>query len=322
MDIGKNRTVGALMGVVWLGLLVSSPATSGVECGDTVTGAAVRIDDHIGPCAENPALTIQGPANVNFNGFTLECASAGTTGIVITGQNAKVQNGTVLNCEDGIEITGDGQHQVLKMRVTSDQVAGDRGFRVRSDDNHLVQNMAEGFNGEGFRVEGEGNRLVNNQAVNNSGHGFRLRGNGEHELVNNLAEGNGEEGVRIDSDGNRLVNNVAINNGDEGFRARDGAGNTLINNRAEGNGATDGEAGFRVQSDENLLRNNTAVSNVGDGILLYVDQEEDESAENNEIAHNTADDNGGTDLVDQNPDCDNNVWFKNRYGTRNQDCVD
>jgi parallel beta-helix repeat protein len=311
----------AVNGLFGLGLLVGAPATLAVECGDTLTGGSVKVYENIGPCVESPALTVEGPVNVNFNGFTLDCGQA-STGISIIGQNAKVQNGTVANCEDGIVINGDGRHQVLKMRVTSDQVAGDRGVRVRSDNNHLVQNVAQGFNGEGFRVEGEANRLVNNAALNNSGHGFRLRGNGEHELVNNVADGNGEEGFRLDSDGNRLVNNRAINNGDEGFRARDGAGNSLVNNRAEGNGATDGEAGFRIQSDENLLRNNAAVGNVGDGILLYVDQDEGESPENNEIAHNTARNNGVTDLVDENPDCDNNVWFKNSYDTRNQDCVD
>lgn len=318
--VRPSRASAALMGFFWLGVLVWPPSTLAVECGGTLTDGSVRIDGDIGPCVESPALIIHGPVNVNFNGFTLECAGAGT-GIEITGQNAKVQNGIVLNCQDGIELRGDGGHQILKMTLTSTQMdRGDRGFRIRSDHNHLVQNIAERFNGEGFRVEGEGNRLVNNKALNNSAHGFRLRGNGEHELVNNLAEGNGEEGFRLDSDGNRLVSNIAIENGDEGFRARDGSGNTLINNRAEGNGITDKEAGFRVQSDENLLRNNTAVDNHGDGILLSVDEEE-EFAENNEISHNTARDNEGIDLVDENSDCDGNVWFKNRYRTSNPDCI-
>jgi parallel beta-helix repeat protein len=312
----RGKSHGKEMGFFGLALLIGSSSTLAVNCGDHLTGGSVRIDEDIGPCTEDPALTVEGPANVNFNGFTVECEEAGTTGIVITGHNATVQNGTVLNCEDGIRVAGDGQHQILKMTVTSSQQNyGNRGFRVTSDDNRLVGNMAQSFNGEGFRVEGEANRLVNNQALNNSGHGFRLEGNGKHQLINNRAEGNAQEGFRLDSDDNSLINNVGSNNGDEGFRARNGAGNSVINNRAKGNGATNDEAGFRIQSVENLLLNNTAVENVGDGILLQ------ESAESNEVAHNTAHNNGDTDLVDENLDCDNNDWFENKYDTRNQDCI-
>lgn len=315
MNLGVNKTLGAVAGFLGLTLLIGSSSALAVGCGDTLTGGSVRINEAIGPCAENPALTIEGPVNVNFNGFTLECSGADTTGISIKGHNAIVQNGTVLNCEDGIEVDGDGEHQVLKMTVTSNQSYGNRGFRVKSNDNRLVGNTAQAFYGEGFRVEGQGNRLVNNQALNNDDHGFRLRGDGNHELINNVADGNSAEGFRLDSDNNSLINNVSSNNGDEGFRARDGAGNSLLNNRAAGNGITDGEAGFRIQTDENLLLNNTAADNSGYGIYLT------ESAQNNEIAHNKAHNNSAPDLVDDNPDCDNNDWFKNSYDTRYPDCI-
>jgi parallel beta-helix repeat protein len=306
-------------------------------------GGTVGPEDHYaslsGPiegCSADPALTINGPVTVDLNGFSISCAGS-TTGIVVGGANARISNGSVVNCQDGIDVGGKGKHQLLKLTVTSTQnEVGDRGFRVRSDHNNLVNDSADQFNGEGFRIEGDDNRITNslatgttnegfringndNQITNsrsmeNNNHGFRVGGN-DNQLVNNQAEANVGEGFRLDGSGNRLVNNRADGNDDEGFRIRDGQNNTLINNSAEANGQSDGEAGIRIQGDDNTLRSNAFIDNVGDGILVT------EGAEGNTVIHNVATGNGVTDLVDENIDCDNNQWSKNRFGTRSQDCI-
>ena len=295
----------------------TQPAQAQLACGDTVPpGDHVSLGSDIGPCPEpGPALILVGPVNVNLNGFTVSC-SAAITGIEVQGIDARVRNGVVEDCEDAVVVDGEGQHKLLQLTVrsTQDQI-GDRGFRVRSDGNRLINNRAVEFNGEGFRIEGDDNRLIVNRATANANHGFRVD-ESNNRLVSNRARGNAGEGFRLDGDGNRLTNNAAVNNDDEGFRIRDGQNNTLINNRARENGITDNEAGIRIQGDGNTLRTNTFVDSFGDGVLVV------EGAENNTIMLNVAVDNEGTDLVDQNLDCDGNRWSKNVFQTASQDCIE
>ena len=271
-------------------LVWGTPPAAAQDCGATIgpgePGVEVFLDGDIGPCNTDPALTIEGPVTVNLNGFTISCvvpdADEGFMGIEIVGVNAWVLNGVVEDCEDGVVVDGGpggGRHIVTKLTVKSTQhQVGNRGFRVRSDGNHLIDNRANRFSGIGFRV---------------------------------------------DSSDNRLVNNLAVRNEDEGFRIEPEAqNNTLIGNQARNNGATDNEAGVRIRGDGNLLLSNTSRRNLGDGILLEVDQEESEAAENNSIIRNISLGNVGVDLVDQNPECDANRWLKNRARTTSQDCID
>jgi parallel beta-helix repeat protein len=328
-------------------LLVGGPPAARAQfaCGDTIlSGGIVLVRDDIGPCpAPGPALTVVGPVVVSLDGVTISCGAA-ITGIEVQGVNARVEGGMVEDCQDGVVVDGDGEHELLKLTVGSPgSRVGDRGFRVRSDRNHLLGNLADGFNGEGFRIDGDGNRVVgnlatgttnegfringdgnqlkNNRATENFNHGFRVGGN-DNELFGNRSAGNEGEGFRLDGNANHLGDNVAVDNFDEGYRIRDGQDNTLIRNLARGNGSSDNEAGIRVQQDGNTLRSNTFVNNFGDGILVVFDEDEGEAAENNTIIDNFATGNGGTDLVDQNPGCDNNQWTGNRFVTRSQDCID
>jgi parallel beta-helix repeat protein len=264
------------------------------DCGATIgpeePGVVVFLDGDIGPCGAetDPALTIEGPVTVNLNGFTVSCVvpdeGEGTKGIEVVGVNALVLNGVVEDCEDGVVLATDdevewGQHILKKVTVRSTQhQVGNRGFRIRSDGNHLINNRAAGFSGVGFRVDGSDNLLVNNTAARNDDEGFRI----EPEAQNN----------------------------------------TLIGNRARRNGATDNEAGIDIRGDGNVVFNNLSLHNFGDGILLAVDEEKDEAAENNSIIQNLSRRNLGTDLVDDNLECDSNRWLNNRFRTAFPDCVD
>ena len=296
------------------------PGQAQLACGDTIPpGGHVILDGDIGECVgPEPALTIEGPVNVNLRGFTISCA-ADIIGIEVIGSNAKIKNGIVENCDDAIEISGDGRHKIFRMEVTSDPDAevGSRGFRVVSDKNYLVGNLARQFNGEGFRIQGSDNRIVFNVARRNADHGFRVDEEEDHNILsNNISVGNGGEGFRLDGSGNRIVNNIAFGNQDEGFRIRDGQDNVLTGNRSRRNGEFDNEAGIRLQNSGNVLRGNRFIDNFGNGILVT------EEAQNNQIIHNVARANGDIDLVDEIPTrAMPNHWRRNRFGSASEDCI-
>jgi parallel beta-helix repeat protein len=73
-------------------------------------------------------------------------------------------------------------------------------------------------------------------------------------------------------------------------------------------------------ADDNLLKRNKALDSADDGIDLQ------EGAEDNVVKRNKASGNGtgpiedSFDLEDDNLDCDNNTWKKNK-GEKSQDCV-
>jgi len=74
-------------------------------------------------------------------------------------------------------------------------------------------------------------------------------------------------------------------------------------------------------ANENILTRNHVRKNLGNGINV------DNGAENNNIEHNIADRNGVDDTyfdaLDGNPDCDENIWCENHFGTKNpEDCID
>lgn len=156
------------------------------ECGDVIgPGGHVSLSNDITSCPEpGPAVKIVGPVSVNLKGYTISCGAA-ITGVEVQGENARIQNGVVEDCEDGIDVGGDGKHVLLKLTVTSTQnEVGDRGFRVRSDRNHLIDDYADHFNGEGFRIDGDDNRVTNDRATGTFNEGFRINGN-DNQIKNN-----------------------------------------------------------------------------------------------------------------------------------------
>ena len=335
---------GLMLPAAALVYLLSSSAQAGppsvFECGQTISAESgkVTLGADIGPCGSDtdPALTIEGPVKVNFNGHKVIC-DADINGIEVTGHDALIQNGIVKNCADAIRLIDDdaqdaevvGRHKIIRMIVRTDQSdVGKRGFRVDSDSNYLALNVALRFNGEGFRVDGKQNRLIRNTATHNQNHGFRVNGD-DNTLTANLArragsEENGGEGFRVEGNGNRLLNNIALKSQDDGFRIQEGQDNTLIRNVAQGNGLSGPHAGINLEGSSNRLHNNAVLGNTGNGILVSRgDEHPERNATNNSIDRNTARDNGDTDLVDEHetPPCDDNAWTRNRFGTASQDCI-
>jgi parallel beta-helix repeat protein len=262
-----------------------------VDCGDSIgVGETVTLTGDLGPCSGR-ALTIEGPARLNLNGFTVNCGE-GKDGIRVNGQKAIIQNGTVRDCDTAVDVRGNGYHQIVNLTVDNNEI----GFRLRS----------------GSSV----NHLINNTATNNSDRGFRVdEGSDNNKLTNNFAEFS-NKGFRIDGDNNNIVGNEANNNASENFQIK-GNNNRLVNNTANG-GPEEcfliDEIDEGVGGDENQLINNHATGCL-DGFVFSA------GAEGNSITNNRALGNG-TDLIDDDCANNNNVWKNNKFETSAGTCIE
>jgi parallel beta-helix repeat protein len=288
-------------------------ASAQPNCGDTIgPNQSVTLAGDLGPCnasTEAFALKVVGPATLNLGGFTVECDEADRPdGIVIEGEKAKVLNGEVLDCENGIVIggTGESKHKVKKVMTQNNALIG---FLVQSDKNKLIRNQAED-NVVGFVVNGDENKLVRNVADMNDFCGFEIAGEDNQLKRNEATQNTSLGGFGIFGENNQLVANTADDNNEDGFFVDDSGVNTgLIKNTATNND----EAGFRVQGDSGLLKKNRAENNDRHGI-----QVQNEGSENL-IIKNTALNNGDGvdffDLRDDTEECDDNTWSNNTFGT-------
>jgi parallel beta-helix repeat protein len=127
-----------------------------------------------------------------------------------------------------------------------------------------------------------------------NGAGFFIEGGTNNRFTENDASSNGGFGIILDGATNTwLDRNIANNTGDfSGITVGGGGGNRLTGNTANNNGA------FSLS---------------GFGIVV--------DSTGNEISGNTALGNGQGDLVDGNPNCDNNDWRNNTFGIANQSCI-
>ena len=227
-----------------------------------------------------------------------------------------MQNGTVTNCHFGIKVAGDGGHVVTKVIATGNS----QGFRIESDDNEVTYNRAiqndisfvvdEGNrnalkynlareNNVGFFIRmGDDNLLSKNQAIRNRfEQSFAVFLGSRNKLIENLAKDHGtipiHHGFQIQGHAHELLSNTAIGGTGDGFHVLPGSGYMVLGNTAKKNGS--------------------------EGILL------NEGAINSQIVGNTSKRNDGTDLVDENPGCDQNQWVGNRFRTsappENADCI-
>ena len=142
-----------------------------------------------------------------------------------------------------------------------------------------------------------------------------------NQILNNTVTGNGLDGIAIfaRSPGNVIRGNTSNNNGLFRSTARRGDGiivfnqsdrTTIQSNFTSGNGDNGirirGAAGATPGALNNVIQGNTSVGN----------------AVRPTITHPVFAPTGGAfDLHDQNPNCDNNQWFGNRYRTASPPCT-
>jgi parallel beta-helix repeat protein len=223
-----------------------------------------------------PILEVVGPAKLNLKGFTVigngftenegteDEETFGDTCIEVTGAGAKVWNGTVTQCVDGVVIAGTGSHKVFRIKSTDNEKTGFKveessnsnwleknealrnikeNFLVEKDsnDNHLIKNKAEDGEDRGFYVRGSNNRLHKNKADRNRDDALRIKNGNKNEVIHNIFNGTDSgEGVQINSEDNIVCKNIIKQN------AR----------------------GMRIQDDGNVVKGNIIISNWKEGILI------------------------------------------------------
>jgi parallel beta-helix repeat protein len=308
--LSQHKILGLFVILILAGIVVSfegyGSAAYAIDCGDTIyPGEKVKLNGDLN-CNTDPAIKIIGPATLDMKDHTIY-GQEEIVGIKVEGEGAKVMNGTVTGCDQGVVIAGEGGHQILK--VAAQENYGD-GFLVRSDNNQFIDSTAESNEDAGFRVYGDGNRFVNNAAVNNNDEGFDINGD-QNELTNNTADGNRSDAIEIDGNYNRLINNTASNDQDEGI-VLDGNNNVVHNNTALSNSGD----GIEIDGNNNTVTSSKSERNGKKGIHVF------RRNKDNAVSKNTAINNSDYDMFDENIGCIDNTFSKNKFNTSNLSCIE
>ena len=281
-------------GAAMLGMacVVTARPAGAVACGDVLTGpGAFRLDQDL-VCSTTTALVVRDGATLDLGGHTVTCADL-DNGIAVTGSRARLMNGTVTGCNDGVSLSGE-RHVVKGVHAKFNV----RGFLAEDglDDSRVSDSSAE-FNGAGgFIVFGNGNLLRRNEAFGNADVAIFVVGN-DNTLTRNATNGNCIVGgcaaaYEIGGNDNTLTRNTATGEA-TGFLITSGFGETSAN----------------------TLTRNKALFSFLAGIVVQ------DGATGNTLVRNTAS-GAGTHLVDFNEDCDANQWHRNTFDTANQSCIE
>ena len=243
-----NTTKTMLAASLIFGLFTGTPTQAEViPCGLTIgPNESVTLEAHVGPCdGVEAVVTIIGPATLDLNGHPVFCddwTNDGVLpdGIVLQGERARVKNGNVEGCHNGVVVEGEGRHRVEKIESNHNEAIG---FYVTTDRNRLDKNMALFNTRAGVEVTGSRNTLTKNLSRANGVSGHHVYGQGYH-----LRGGR-----------NTLKQNDAFDNRATGFLVQ-GERHTLVQNTARRN-----YYGFRVSGERQTLRKNRATHNAKNG---------------------------------------------------------
>jgi hypothetical protein len=294
------HTIGMLLGGVWIVLGSATPAHAhAIACGDVLgPGETFQLEadlDCSGGLFQRPALILDG-ATLDLNGYAVICHRFHIGCMVLTGEGARLLNGTVGgSTHEVIVVGGIGGHAVRNVTLGG----ADGPLRLTSDNNVLINVRTTSAYTPAFRIMGHNNRLRDNVV------GCRFVDAGCIDVFGN---------------GNLLVENVVTFEGDPGgagFSVR-GSNNRLTRNVAVGGG--DRPDGIRVSGTGNVIENNVTLDNEavgGDGpstgILV--------SGTGNVIRNNVAVDND-LDLQDTHGECVSNTWRRNTFETSDPPCIE
>src|ERR1700722_735797 len=167
-----------------------------------------------------------------------------------------------------------------------------------------VANFNASFNGgTGVDIQGgSNNRVMNCDSISNAGNGFIVASSNVNSISNCSINGNTGYGVWLNSANQNQIFTSSLNgNGKIGV---------LVGCHKEGK--CTGNKGSVL----NHLSSSGTNGNSGAGITV------EEGSSNNVITNMSAGGNGGTsDLIDNNPSCDGNLWFNNAFGDASQTCI-
>ena len=262
-------------------------------------------------------------------GVVIEGGSRNTVAGITAIRNIGRQAGGInTRFGDGIAIESSSYNQVLNSRAEDNGPFSGIGVYSLVDADHPRATAGPSTN----------NVISNNEVLNNvvgrdgftqvtDNDGIRIEATyagtafvmASNQILNNIVTGNGLDGIAIfgRSPGNVIRGNTSNNNGLYRSSARRGDGiivfnfsdrTTIQGNFTSGNGDNGirirGPIGTNAGSLNNVIQYNTSVGN----------------AVRPTIPSN-AFGNAAYDLHDQNPNCDNNQWFGNRYRTAFPPCT-
>jgi parallel beta-helix repeat protein len=322
-----------------------------LSCGATISQSTV-LENDVGPCTNGGITIAADNVTLDLNGHRVSGTTNSGDGFGIflfrrTG--VVVRNGTVTDFDGGVVIEGGAGNTVEGIlaanNISYETVvprarAGDGIAILSSQNNQILRNTTVNngpYSGIGLYSERDdahprqttgtslGNVLQFNEVydniqgrspntiVNNDNIGIRLEpGSSGNFILDNEVAGNGLDGITmfVRSSFNVIRGNEVANNGWHRQTARrgngigmqiGGANDNLVENNRVTNNADNGIA-VRNGSVRNTIRNNIAVNNATTPVVSP---------------------NFGPafDLLDNNPDCDANVWRDNLYNTAFPACA-
>lgn len=324
-----------------------------VTCGQTITqNTALHAD--VGPCPNGGIIIGADNITLDLRGFRIfgTPATGDGAGVYLLGRTrVTVTNGSVSNFDGGVVIEGGSGNTVSNIRAFDNIGAvtarfGDGIAIESSKDNRIVRNTTENngpYSGIGLYTLIDANHPRQTSGVSS---GNLIDSN---IVRNNVVSRSGvpsstdNDGIRVEnnSTGNTITRNTVTGNGLDGialFRAA--ADNVLRFNTVEGNGffrvAARRGSGIIVFNEANntVIENNVVRNNADNGIAIRGPLGAVPGSVNNVIRGNLATGNAATpalpsgafgppisDLNDRNPNCDNNTWLGNRYGTAIPACT-
>jgi parallel beta-helix repeat protein len=288
--IAIGLTLAVLLVFAFTGLVAPSNAKGGggLYCGAYVTHD-VTLQHDISGCVDGGIIVAASGVTVDLNGHTITglgegdgIAASGVTGVTI-------KNGSVVNFEAGLRLTGVQNSRVVDTRfsMNSDASAwvegstgnkflrntmtdnGDGGFRlIASNRNRIAANTVSGASDSGVMMEelSSHNRLVRNQ-IRLAGEGIKVEGGSHNRVFRNTTSWNGGAGIEVaeDSHHTRINENQAHHNGGDGIFI-EGVGTQVNGNHAGCNGGMGIQSPVLVTSGENWAGGNG--DNLGcDGVV-------------------------------------------------------
>lgn len=285
--------IGLMLAVLLLfaftGLVAPSKARGGgLYCGAYVTHD-VTLQHDISGCVDGGIIVAKSGVTVDLNGHTITglgegdgIAASGVTGVTI-------KNGSVVNFEAGLRLTGVQDSRVLDtgFSMNSDASAwvegstrnkfkrlkmtdnGDGGFRlIASHRNRIAGNNVSRASDSGIFMEERSshNRLVRNR-ITLAGEGIKVEGGSHNRVVRNTTSWNGGAGIEVAEDSlhTRIIQNQAHHNGGDGIFI-EGTGTQVNGNHAGCNGGMGIQSPVLVASGENWAGGNG--DNLGcDGVV-------------------------------------------------------
>jgi hypothetical protein len=210
--------------------LAAEGASGQLACGDTIpAGASAVLSANLGPCSlatGGAALTLESGASLDLAGFVVSCDGASAPdGIVLEGKGARLRNGRIIGCVNGVVARGEGRHRV---DAVLSRLSSQTGFSLESDRNRLDRSAVLDGTGEGFQVAGSRNRLTHASSKGNWRDGFLITGD-SNKLGDAVAIGNGiggaggEGGIKVSGEGNRVKQVQTLDNLGDGVQLAAGA---------------------------------------------------------------------------------------------------